>query len=232
VNGDGFGDVLVAAATPMGMPGPAFVSVFLGSAAGPSPTPITLAAPPNDDGFFGSAIAGDVDVNGDGYADILVSDGINGPGTAYVYLGAAGSQPYGVPPAASMTLPVAASLPWLVSAGDFNGDGYDDVAMGGVGGADAGNAARVSVFLGGSTPLASSVAVSTVPTYTTYSGRLASVGDIDGDGLADLVLDVFDSNFATYEYTTSVAFGFAGNPRPLVALTPSLYGAPQIAGTK
>ena len=235
VNGDGFGDVLVSARTPVNMPGPSFVSVFLGGVGGPSATPITLHAPVLNDGYFGRGIGGGADVNGDGYADILVADASNPPGTAYVYFGATGSQPYGVNAAPSMALPMV-GLPGtfmaIVSAGDFDGDGYGDIAVGVSDGPDAGNQNHVSVFLGGSNPLASTLVLSP-PSALTFPGLLAGLGDVNGDGFADLAIDTY--NPSSPLYTTTIAFGAVGmarSPASLVTIGTSLSSGPQIAGTK
>ena len=82
VNGDGHADIAV------GAPNAGHVYVFLG---GPGPVPLTtnlqITLPPvaDDNSQFGGSIASAGDVNGDGYADVIV--GASGSNSAYLYLG-------------------------------------------------------------------------------------------------------------------------------------------------
>jgi len=76
VDGDGFADVLVGAESSNGGTGRAYV--YRGSASGPVATPIEIDGTSD----FGSLAAGAGDVNGDGFADILV--GAPAPSTAAV----------------------------------------------------------------------------------------------------------------------------------------------------
>ena len=104
--------------------------------------------------LFGYSVSGAGDVNGDGYADVIVgaySDDAGGSdaGRAYVYFGGPGADAV-----ADLTLTGAAASDWfgwsVSGAGDVNGDGYADVIVGGhsddAGGMDAG---RAYVYFGG-----------------------------------------------------------------------------------
>ena len=79
-------------------------------------------------------MAGAGDVNGDGYADMVVGlNNINGSvGRAYVYLG--GAAGLALSPAVTLVGPETnvgdAFGRWVAPAGDLNGDGYADVAVG------------------------------------------------------------------------------------------------------
>ena len=93
MNGDGYADVLVGAYNTSGGQGQAYL--YLGGSAGLATTAATTltdpAATANDN--FGYSVAGAGDVNGDGYADVLV--GAFGTssyqGQAYLYLGNLGA---------------------------------------------------------------------------------------------------------------------------------------------
>jgi hypothetical protein len=93
VNADGFSDFAVAA------PGyttfvnstsySAVIFIFNGTATGPSTSPSQVLY--STVSTFGSVIAPAGDVNGDGYADLLVGQPVAvGSGKAFVYLGTAG----------------------------------------------------------------------------------------------------------------------------------------------
>jgi hypothetical protein len=143
VNGDGFDDIAVGEpdyatdeARPHVLGG---VSVYLGSPSGPQPTPAWMARfdrPPNStfELRFGASIASAGDVNHDGYDDLLIGGTDNfGPGKAYLYLGS----PSGLSASPAWTATADSGGGGLsrdfgkqvASAGDVNGDGYDDVLI-------------------------------------------------------------------------------------------------------
>jgi hypothetical protein len=97
VNGDGYADLIVGAPSqdnPETREGQAYV--YFGSATGPSVTPdVTLDNPLDQaSGSFGRSVASAGDVNGDGYADLIVGayqqdNPEANEGQAYVYFGSA-----------------------------------------------------------------------------------------------------------------------------------------------
>jgi hypothetical protein len=99
-----------------------------------------MAAPPRPPpSLFGGSVAGAGDVNGDGYADVIVgAEEYNSPtineGAAFVFLGSAAGILDGNPATAATRLEsdqLAARLGGRVAgAGDVNGDGYADVIVG------------------------------------------------------------------------------------------------------
>ncbi len=127
VNGDGFADVLVGAAgngDDYSMAGDVFL--YSGGVGGLSTTPTRLVAAQVANGGLGTWLAPGGDVNGDGFADVLVNTG-NG---SFLYLGGANgpsTMPFDV------TVPVGESNQFggaIAGAGDIDGDGYDDVIVG------------------------------------------------------------------------------------------------------
>ena len=89
--------------------------------------------------LFGTSVAGAGDVNGDGYADVIVgAPQYDAPtfneGAAFVFLGGAGGIPDGNPTTAAAQLESDQSGAFLGSAvagaGDVNGDGAADVIVG------------------------------------------------------------------------------------------------------
>ena len=95
VNGDGFADVIVGARFfDNGQTNEGAAFVYLGSAAGLATTPAWQAESDQAAANFGSSVAGAGDVNGDGYADVIVGanrfdNGESDEGAAFVYLGSA-----------------------------------------------------------------------------------------------------------------------------------------------
>src|SRR5262249_10834407 len=138
VNGDGYADVIVGHYyRDMGFgPGDGAAFVFHGSASGvPSGTPVTAATAILSDqanAYFGYSVASAGDVNGDGYADVIVGarvydSGEFDEGAAFVYLGNQSGIANGTPSTASARLEpdhvVAQMGTSVAGAGDVNGDG-------------------------------------------------------------------------------------------------------------
>jgi FG-GAP-like repeat/FG-GAP repeat len=125
VNNDGRGDFLVTSWK--GASGVAEVHVVAG---GLNYIIKTIVAPAGASLYFGAAIAGGGDVNGDGYDDIVVGDvsyhapGSGGNGRVHVYSG------LNLQTLFSMTGPANAQLGSAVACvDDVNGDGKADVAI-------------------------------------------------------------------------------------------------------
>jgi hypothetical protein len=209
VNGDGYADVIVGARfydAGQIFEGAAFV--FLGSASGiASGSPATAAAQLESDqaeAEFGVSVAGAGDVNGDGYADVIVgalfyAAGQSFEGAAFVFLGSASGIVSGNPATAATQLEsdqADAELGVSVAgAGDVNGDGYADVIVG-THGYDAGqtNEGAAFVFLGSASGIASgnpSTAAAQIEAdqaEARLGHRVAGAGDVNGDGYADVIV--------------------------------------------
>jgi hypothetical protein len=208
VNGDGFADLIIGEPEAFNRGGAyvVFGSATLGQATGS----VELSAILNGNGGFhirgnyfgdnnGWSVAGAGDVNGDGLADLVVGNpDANGAvvvfgktTTAAVDLAALGSGGFGI---SGYNDQAGASVS---SAGDVNGDGLADLLIGAPA-ADGGYGCSYVVF--GKT---SSTDVSLDPwmfsdgivinSQTPYdqsqTGRsVSSAGDVNGDGLADLLI--------------------------------------------
>ncbi|MFO0558433.1 MAG: FG-GAP-like repeat-containing protein [Polyangiales bacterium] len=196
IDHDGYADVAIAAsqADVRGMVDAGAVGVHRGSRMGFEPSPRWTLSGPTSGGFFGAAVAPSIDVNGDGFSDVIVgATGFNGgAGNALVFLGSGA----GLPSTASVTLTGPStpdSFGASIVAGDFNGDGRGDIVVGvpmGTSpsvGVDAGN---VSLFLGQATGLASTATNSlpAIQNLSSFGFSLASPGDTNRDGFDDLVV--------------------------------------------
>jgi hypothetical protein len=241
VNGDGYADVIVGASfydSGQSAEGAAFV--FLGSANGIADgNPATAHAQLESNqasGFLGQSVAGAGDVNGDGYADVIVGanaydSGQSNEGAAFVFLGSANGIADGNPTTAHAQLEsdqVDANLGRSVaSTGDVNGDGYADVIIGAAafdgGQTDEGAA---FVFLGGATGIAD--ANPTNPASRLESNQIdarlgssvASAGDVNADGYGDVIVGApFYDNGQSNEGAAFLFHGSADGIQDAIPLT-------------
>lgn len=188
-NGDGFADVVVGAPTDGIRGGTALV--YFGGVLFDTAADGVLTGGSQ----FGRSVAAAGDVNGDGFADVVVgapgyfSDGITG--TSWLYYGGAGSvfdtTPDGLLTGAAIRDQFGYSV---ASAGDVNGDGFDDIIVGAPNSSAGGMAAgRASIYFGGATFDATADGVLTGTTVSAGSGwSVSSAGDVNGDGFADVVV--------------------------------------------
>jgi len=210
VNGDGYADVIVGA--PGVNSGTGKIYLFQGSAAGltGSAASPTFSASGEGAGAYFGGVASAGDVNGDGYADVIVgASGANSStGKIYLFQGsAAGLTGSAANPAFSATGETAGDRfgGSVAGAGDVNGDGYADVIVG----ARAFDEYRgkVYVFHGGPWGLTGSAAS---PAFSATGERagdefgvsVAGAGDVNGDGYADVIVGKYGSDISD----------FAGNP--------------------
>ncbi len=218
VDGDGLADVIIGVEG--GSP-----QLHLGGEDGldedgrPVTSSDTLAA----DAGFGRRVAGAGDIDGDGYADILVAaPGFVGEddalGAVHAFYGAAD----GIDPGRESRVRLSdASLgdaaPSVVfgssvaGLGDLDDDGYDDVVIGavGVGSSDRGTAWTVT---GGSDGLEAEaldlVFVAPLEASAELGAAVHGPGDLDGDGRVDLVFGDPGSSYAwSRGGLVGVAFG-------------------------
>ena len=188
--------------------------------------------------LLGISVSSAGDVNGDGYEDLIVGanggdDGGNAAGEAYIVYGGPGLS--GVIDLSSLT----SSQGFIIqgdmasdfagrsvsSAGDVNGDGYDDLFVGADGGDDGGtNAGEAYVVYGGpavsgvidlSTLMPAQGFVIQGDMERDFAGRsVSSAGDVNGDGYDDLIIGAH--------------FGDDGGPNAGEAYV--VYGGPGLSG--
>src|SRR5206468_1844262 len=107
----------------------------VGSASGLATSPAWTAESNQANAQFGSAVATAGDVNGDGYADVIVGASLfdNGEtyeGRAFVYLGSASGLVTSPVWTAESDQAGALFGSSVATAGDVNGDGFSDVIVG------------------------------------------------------------------------------------------------------
>ncbi len=214
-DGDGFADL--AAASPRnrvhGAAGE--VEVFRGSSRGLSARPARALRGVSPDDHFGTHLAA-ADVNGDGVSDLIVGapdatlDAHDGAGIALVFTG--GRRGITGSPSLRVTGDTAREGLGLVArAGDVNGDGYEDVAIGAVNSSAtvASPNGRVGIHLGGPQGLAAAPSAMLVGDgRARMFGLEVAAGDFDGDGFADLAVgDPFASRGGERNGSVSVFRG-------------------------
>ena len=190
-NADGFGDFLVGARTdPTGGTNAGRAFLYYG---GPAPDPepdLVFTGGPLD--LLGASVADAGDLNGDGYDDIAIgasrcSAVANEAGRVLIFFG--GKTPDAV---ADVVLNGAYNErfgSWVDGLGDFNGDGYDDLAVSPDTSNISGSAGNASIFLGGSPMDAKPDLVLTGEAAGDYFGWPAvGAGDLNGDGYSDLAV--------------------------------------------
>ncbi len=204
VNGDGYADAIVGApGASNGQAGEGVAYVHYGGASGLSAAPsVTLEA--NSAGAaFGSSVATAGDVNGDGYADVLVGAPFNGGGRAYIYLGSAG----GLASSPVNNLASGSLFGHSVStAGDVDHDGFSDVIIGAPGTGSA------FVYRGSSAGLITTpyAILSQPPASGLFGCSVSTAGDVNGDGYSDVIVGArLASNGQTNEGAAYVYLGSA-----------------------
>jgi hypothetical protein len=207
VNGDGYSDVIVGAYLyDAGQSNEGAAFIFHGSPTGvadgnPS-TAATQLESDQIDGQLGWDVSGAGDVNGDGFADVVVGarfydDPENVEGLVLVFLGGTGGVADGNPSTASARIEsnqASGSLGFMVdSAGDVNGDGYADVIMGAPGYADGESLEGAAfIFHGGVAGITGTNVDDAATQLEANQGgarmgwSVAGLGDVNGDGFADV----------------------------------------------
>ncbi|MFH8896569.1 FG-GAP repeat protein [Streptomyces coeruleorubidus] len=219
-NGDGYGDVAFAApyakVDGKGMAG--YVAVVYGGATGLDPAKRTVVSQ-NTAGVPGAAEAEDTfgdalavaDLNGDGYTDLAVGSsgedvGTDTDGGSVTVLWGSAS---GLKNGTSVKDPaVSGHDHWgrLLTAGDFDGDGKKDLAVGT-------GSSHAYVIRGGFTTTGTTGAAKRVNTpETAYSVDAMKAGDTNADGRSDLVLTYRVRLDSTESGSWSKGVAYLGSP--------------------
>jgi len=193
-----------------------------------------------DSDFLGISVSSAGDVDGDGFDDFIVgATGANpalaSQGSAYLVFGKAGS--FG----ASLDLSTLGGLGGadgfqligetvqsrvgtsVASAGDVNGDGFDDLVVGGIG-FDSSTGVAYVVFGDEKAGFTADITLATLPATAGYQinfendydrggNAVSSAGDINGDGFDDLIVGAYGYPGNTFLGTAYVVFG-SGDAAP------------------
>ncbi|MBO9616706.1 MAG: FG-GAP repeat protein [Dyadobacter sp.] len=238
VNSDGWSDFLVGSHMydkDQTNEGVAFL--YYGSNNGYDPAKTEILESNQADAMFGYAVAGAGDINADGASDIVIGARLydinqnkTNEGAAFVFKGNLNSTP------------VTASQPQIIqstqadsrfghtvsTAGDVNGDGYADIAIGAYN-FDGGlsNEGAVYIHHGGAAGI-NTIASTTIEgnqLEAQFGWSVASAGDVNGDGYGDLIVGArYFSNGQNHE---GGAFVYQGSSTGLTATAASVIESNQ-----
>jgi hypothetical protein len=240
VNGDGYADVIVGANSATNTKGESRAGrahLYLGGPSGLSPSPQLLDGPDGVDARFGSSVASAGDVNGDGYADVIVgADGATNAqgefaaGRAHLYFGGPSGLSMSPQPLDGTDGANARFGSPVASAGDVNGDGYADVIIGAYAATDTKGerfAGRAYLYLGGPSGLSTAPQLLDGPdgAYAAFGRSVASAGDVNGDGYADVLVGTDGATNTKGEPGAGRARLYLGGPSGL-SNTPQLLDGP------
>ena len=206
VNGDGYDDILVGAWTNPkepsvpGAPPVGRVFLFAGGPDGPSTNALWSPSGEKVQSAFGYSVHGAGDVNGDGYADVVVGSygyesSFKGCGRVYVFYGSPSGP--GDSPDWTLTGSQGGQMTGnsVFTAGDVNGDGYDDLIVAANGTSDqVSYEGVVLAFYGGPQGLASRISwwFESHERSMFVGHSVATAGDVNHDGYSDVVFSAAD----------------------------------------
>jgi len=197
INRDGFDDILVGA---KGIDSGNYAKLYLGGVLYDTVAARTFRCE-QIASHFGFAVAGNGDLNGDGYPDIAIGAprwwrggkpfGETDVGRVYVYFG--GSTMDTIP---DLLLAPETWYAYFGSSvaivGDVNGDGYDDLVVGAplaAWGSPSGQTGRVYLYLGGN-PM-DTLPAAMLSGYSAgdfFGESISAAGDVNGDGYSDFLV--------------------------------------------
>jgi FG-GAP repeat protein len=193
VNGDGYSDVVVGAyaADPGGVANSGSAFVYSGA----DGSLIWQFDGQTNDGRLGSAVSGAGDINGDGFDDVIIGAYAEAPGgqafggAVYVFSGATGALIWQFNGQSGDSLGVS-----VANAGDVDGDRVNDVILG------ANTASPGGISIAGAARVYSGATGAMIQqfngqAYLDFFGEsVAGVGDLNGDGLAEVIVGGSNAN--------------------------------------
>jgi hypothetical protein len=201
VNHDGFGDIVVGApGYDHGQTNEGRAYLYLGTYGGMTQAPAWTGESNQADASFGNSVACAGDLNGDGFSDVVVGanrfdDKMSNVGKLYVYMGSANG--FSLYPDWTMTgNQIDGNLGISVNAaGDINGDGYGELIAGAYSNNVQDPVGNVFIYYGSRTGVSTNSIILNKQNYPGVNLGLsvATAGDINGDGYADIMAGVSQS---------------------------------------
>ncbi len=221
VNGDGYGDVTIAA------PGTALAYVYHGSSSGPGSSAAWT-------GTGASCVSSAGDANGDGFGDIVTAsaaydNGQTDEGAGFVFFGSSSG--------------LSATADWIgesnqtyaylgscSSAGDVNGDGFSDILLGSTYYSNGETSeGRAFLYYGSGSGIAAtpSAVRDSNQAEAKFGTSVSSAGDVNGDGYGDILVGApYYDNGQADEGAAFVYYGSYSGP----SSTPDWIGESNNAG--
>ncbi len=223
VNGDGYADVIIGADMyDNGETDEGRVYVYHGSASGLSTTPAWTMENNQAGSEFGYAAAAAGDVNGDGYDDVIVGAkwaGTDYEGRAYVYHGSASGLSTTPAWTAESNQADAEFGHAVGTAGDVNGDGFDDVIVGAYGYStdpeEPDFKGRAYVYYGSASGLSASAnwTMTGGQENAQFGWSVGTAGDVNNDEYDDVIIGA--ACYANTLACEGAAFVYHGSPAGL-----------------
>jgi hypothetical protein len=215
VNGDGYGDLLIGAhAWDNGQRNEGRLFVYLGSATGLGTSAAWTGESDIRDAGLGSRVARGVDVNGDGFDDVLANaNNFNdGEGATFAFYGSPSGP--AATPSWMVTSGQAVGLAGGLGADDFDGDGFGDVLVGYYNfnnGQPSEGAALVYFGSPRGLTTRAGLLVESNQSASQFGQTVSSAGDVNGDGFADFVVGAY--TFDNGQRNEGRAFTYLGFSR-------------------
>jgi len=222
VNNDDYSDIIVGARYyNNGSDKQGMAYVYFGGASGLAASPAWSDPGDTKNDYQGWSVSTAGDVNGDGYADVIVGapgydKGETAEGAALVFYG----KQTGLSASPNVTLePNWANANFgtsVFTAGDMNGDGYGDVIVGAFFYSNEQDYEGIAyVYLG------SKLGLLSLPDWVVESGQVganygqsvATAGDVNGDGYSDIIVGA--PNYDSPEDNEGKCFLYYGEPKSL-----------------
>lgn len=211
VNGDGYSDVIVGAPEASnGQANEGLAFLYYGSATGLAATPDVTLEMNLANARFGYSVATAGDVDGDGYADVIIgAPQAGGTGRAYIFRGGPGG--LSTTPALTLNGTVGSRFGHAVStAGDVNSDGFADVVIG----APVAGTASIHLGSGAGTNAAAHLVITGPQAGSSFGFAVATAGDVNGSGFSDVIVGAPD--FSNGEAGEGAAYAYYGSDSGLV----------------
>ncbi len=196
VNGDGYDDVVIGAPGASSNSGKAYI--YFGGIAMNNVADVVL---PQSNSYFagggGKSVSTAGDFNGDGYSDVIVGEyryaSFSDQGRAFIYYG--GAVMDNTPDVTFTGEAVNNYFGYSVcSAGNVNGDEYDDIIIGAFRNGNNYTGKAYIFFGNGNDDNTADVTFTGLEVQNNFGASVSTAGDVNGDGFSDVIIGAYGYN--------------------------------------